>query len=504
MPTTEIRTPEVDIDKIDPGSNARQHFDEAGLAQLAKTIEVDGVVQPLRVRQKEKGRFELVAGERRWRAAKIAGRKKVPVALSTGSPRAEAFIENHHRVDLNPIETARDLKAFAEEFGLTSNTQIAARAGKTKAWVGERLRLLELPEEVQRYIGAGDVPISAEPKLRKIAAVSPEIAALICEVAKRSEVSGNAFNERFGELFSAAGEAEVKNGPTMISIRGFQLSEVVKDKAKRSQLVERINAVEPSYRQHQDPTIRFGEAEVDAARAHGCLVEYQSDRRRYSTTYGHVTDIAFAADLVERALECREKEIAARARAEEEEKAKRKDEQKKIREQQKQIGEETPQARKRKRRAIARSFNDALKRALLKKRTAARRKKYALARSRAVAVQLISDNPKLAGRGLRLVSDQLQDLEVKPLKNGGRREKVTYADEAQSTTELLRRALGTNDPLEVIEVLAEALLAGILTDAEEVPNGDYIGWRTPVAGEIEKLLATEIKEVRPHRTRKPE
>lgn len=507
MSTTQLRTPEVEIDKIDvvEGFNSRRDFDADDLARLAETIEADGLVAPVDVRPgKKAGRFDLVAGERRYRAARLAGLRKIPVTIGRGNPRAAAFVENHHRADLNPIETALDLRAYAEELGLTSNKKIAERARVNAAWVGDHLRLLRLPEEVQRHIAAGDVPVAAEPRLRKIAAVSPGVAAFICRVAKENGISGNAFVERFGELVEAAGGSADEAAPTMIRVRGFRLGEAVRDEARRRGLAGRINAMRPDYQSEQeDPTVRFGDEEVDAARAAGCLVEYQSERRHYSTTYVYVTDAGFAADLVERHVERREKEIEAVAAAEAEAKAEKRAGQQKLRQERKESGEKSPQAEAKERKAIARRFNESLKLALLGKRTVARRRKYALSRARAVAVQLVSDNPELAGRGLRLVSDQLQELEVKSLKNGESREKVIYADEGQSTAELLRRALATKDPLEVIEVLAEALLAGILADGEEVPGKDRVGWHTPVAGEIEKIMATEIKEVRPRRGRKP-
>ncbi|HEX3734395.1 MAG TPA: ParB/RepB/Spo0J family partition protein [Solirubrobacterales bacterium] len=505
--STQLATPEVAIDKIDvvEGFNSRRDFDPDDLTRLAETIKADGLVAPVDVRPGEKaGRFVLVAGERRYRAAKLAGLKKIPVSVGKGNPRAAAFVENHHRADLNPIETALDLRAYAEEFGLTSNKKIAGRAKVNPAWVGDHLRLLKLPEQVQRYVAAGDVPITAEPKLRKIAAVSPEVAAFICEVARKNGISGAAFVERFGELVEAAGGSEAKDAPTMIRVRGFRLSEAVADKARRRELAGRIDATLPEYRQgEEDPMIQFGDEEVDAARAAGCLVEYQSERRHYVTTYAYVTDAEFATDLIERSVERREREIEAAAVAETEAKAEKKDEQQKLREERKASGEKSPQAKAKERKAIARRFNESLKLALLRKRTVARRRKYALSRAQAVAVQLIADNPELAGRGLRLVSDQLQDLEVRQLKNGKSREKVLYADKEQSNAELLRRALGTKDPLEVIEVLAEALLAGIVADGEEVANKDHIGWSTPVDREIEKIMATEIKEVRPRRASKP-
>jgi ParB/RepB/Spo0J family partition protein len=510
MSTTRMATPEVDIDRIDvdPEFNSREHFDQAELEALAETIKLVGVVQPVRLRPVEDGRFLLVAGERRWRASRLAGLRTIPFVLSAGNARSEAFFENNSRVDLNPIETALDIKAFAEEHNLSSNAKIAAYLNPAKPkekveWVAQHLRLLRLPEEVRGHIAAGDVPVAGEPKLRKIAAVSPEVAAWICQVARRDGVSGGAFVERFAELLEAAGGSDAEDAPTMLRVRGFRLSEAVTDKDRREGLVERLAATLPDWRDAEDPTFRFSDEEVDAARAAGCLVEYQSERRHYSTTYAYVTDAEFATDLVERHVEGREREIEAAGVREAEAKAEKKDEQRKLREEREKSGEKSPQAKAKERKAIARRFNESLKLALLRKRTVTRRKKYALSRARAVAVQLISDNPGLAGRGLRLVSDQLQELEVKQLRNGRSREKVLYADKAQSDAELLRRALGTKDPLEVIEVLSEALLAGIVADEEEVPGKDHVGWHTPVAGEIEKLMATEIKEVRPRRVRKP-
>jgi ParB/RepB/Spo0J family partition protein len=501
MPATQIRTPEVDIDKVHvvKGFNARQNFDPAELEQLAATIRASGIVQPLRVKQRDDGEFDLVAGERRFRAAKLAGLTTVPVSLSTGNAQAEAFIENHHRADLNPIEVALGLKAVAEEFGLTTNAKIAAhqKIGKSQKagekWVGAHLRLLDLPDEVQDYIAAGHVPLTAEPKLREIAKVSPVVAALICEVAKKNEVAGGAFNGRFADLVAAAAEVAPKHKVTMVRAAGFQLSEVVRDKKKRKSLADRINPLIHEYQRCEDPVLQLTESEVDAARAAGCLVEYLTDR--YGRHYAYVTDRAFAEDLVERHVDAEEKRVAAAVKAAEDEKAKRRE----ARKDQKKLGEESAQAKAKKRKVIARRFNDSLKCAFLKKRTPARRKRLALARSKAIALQLVSDNPRLAAAGLRLVSDQLQEIGMTQLKNGSTQEKVTYAKQDECTAELLRRVMATKDPLEVIEVLAEALLA----DRDEYPSKDHIGWWSPVAVELEKLMKTEIKEVRPRRVTKP-
>jgi len=123
--STQIAVPEVEIDKIDvvEGFNARQEMDPVEIEQLAATIKAHGVVGPVKVREKEDGRFDLVYGHRRLAAARKAGLAKVPVTPSRGNPRVEAFYENNQRSDLNPVERALDRKAFAEELELATNKE---------------------------------------------------------------------------------------------------------------------------------------------------------------------------------------------------------------------------------------------------------------------------------------------------------------------------------------------------------------------------------------------
>jgi ParB/RepB/Spo0J family partition protein len=502
--TTQLQTPEVGIDKIEviEGFNSRRHFDEAELEQMAETIKTLGVIEPVVIRRLGKDRYALVAGERRFRAAKRAGLKKVPITLRGGNPRAEAFIENHHRAGLDPIETALDLKAYGEEFGKSTAADIAKLANKRPDWVAGYLRLLKLPEEVQRYISAGHVPMSAESKLRPIAETHPAVAVAICEVAKRKGYAGKAFHDHFVDLFVEAGEVKLKGKPTMIPAPRFRLSRAVTAKKKRAALAERINAARPYYNQHEDPDIEIGETELDAARAAGCLVELHLERRGYRSTTAYITDKAFAADLIERALERGDKERAEKEAAAQAAKAEARDGQRKLREKRKARGEETPQAKAKKTAKLARRFNEDLGINLLKKRTAARRKKHGLARAKAVAYLLIAGNPDLAVRGLRLTCTQLQDVEVKQLKNGGQREKVSYATAEQCNEELLRRVDGARSEAEVNEVLAESIIAGLLADQDELPLAKRNRWLGAVADKLGKVLAADIKEVRPRRTQK--
>ena len=151
---SDLKTPHIPIAKIDvdPGSNVRTHIDEEKLKRLTASIEAVGVVQPLDVRPKKNDRFDLVAGERRYLAAKQAGLKEVPVIFGKGNAHLSKVVENLQREDLDPIDAARSLQMLKGELNLTTNKQLAEHTGLDAGWIGDLLRLLDLPEGVQRYI----------------------------------------------------------------------------------------------------------------------------------------------------------------------------------------------------------------------------------------------------------------------------------------------------------------------------------------------------------------
>ncbi|HWB69770.1 MAG TPA: ParB/RepB/Spo0J family partition protein, partial [Solirubrobacterales bacterium] len=181
--TQVLTTPHVPIDRIEviDGYNARTHFDPAKEAEMAANMAEVGMIEPLPVYVREDGRCELLAGERRFRAAQKAGLKEVPIAPQAARDRRIAFAENHHREDLDPIATARDLQALKEERELGTVKELAEAAGKKADWVGLHLRLLKLPEGVQEAIAAGRVSVKAERELREVAKASPAIAEWLCE-----------------------------------------------------------------------------------------------------------------------------------------------------------------------------------------------------------------------------------------------------------------------------------------------------------------------------------
>jgi len=148
------------ISEIEPNKNQpRKDFDDTALAQLADSISNHGVIQPLLVRPMTNGSYQLVAGERRWRASKMAGLSEVPVIIQemTDSEKMElALIENLQREDLNPIEEALGYRELMDQHNLTQD-QVAQKVGKSRPAVANALRLLNLPDRVVKLVRNGEL-----------------------------------------------------------------------------------------------------------------------------------------------------------------------------------------------------------------------------------------------------------------------------------------------------------------------------------------------------------
>ena len=161
VPTaTPTRAPlEVDVDRLEPSEfQPRLQMEEAALDELARSISANGIIQPVVVRKVANDRYQIIAGERRWRAAQRAGLTKVPVVVKDTSAvsRAQllewALIENVQRENLNPIEEATAFQRLVHEFNMTHD-DIAQRVGKDRSTVANTLRLLKLPAEVRAEVG---------------------------------------------------------------------------------------------------------------------------------------------------------------------------------------------------------------------------------------------------------------------------------------------------------------------------------------------------------------
>jgi ParB family chromosome partitioning protein len=151
---------ELPISEIKPNAfQPRGHFDEEALVSLADSIQVVGVLQPILVRQVGPQEFELIAGERRWRAARRAGLQTIPaIVRPTEDARSleQALVENLHREDLSPLEEAAAYQQLVEQFGHTQE-EVARRVGKSRSSVANTIRLLHLPPSIQRLLADGQI-----------------------------------------------------------------------------------------------------------------------------------------------------------------------------------------------------------------------------------------------------------------------------------------------------------------------------------------------------------
>lgn len=146
------------VSELEPNpAQARKKFDHVLLAELAQSISIHGVIQPIVVRKKENGFYEIIAGERRWRACKMAGVSEVPVIIIDVEDKEAAeisLIENLQRENLNPVEEARGYKALIEIYDLTQE-EAATKVGKSREAISNILRLLKLPENVLSLVEEG-------------------------------------------------------------------------------------------------------------------------------------------------------------------------------------------------------------------------------------------------------------------------------------------------------------------------------------------------------------
>lgn len=176
------------LNDIEPNrAQPRKSFDEEALEELANSISTHGVIQPLLVRPLADGGYQLIAGERRWRASRMAGLTEVPVVIremSDSEAMELALVENLQREDLNPIEEAQGLALLMETYGLTQE-QAAKRVGKSRPAVANSMRLLSLPQDVLAMVERGELSAG---HARTILALenAGQITALANEIVKKN------------------------------------------------------------------------------------------------------------------------------------------------------------------------------------------------------------------------------------------------------------------------------------------------------------------------------
>jgi ParB family chromosome partitioning protein len=203
--SADTKVTELPLDLIDRGRyQPRRDFEEEGLQELANSINAQGVVQPVVVRPVEGGRYELIAGERRWRASQMAGKSEIPVVIRDVDDQAAmamGLIENIQRQDLNAIEEAGALHRLLNEFGLT-HQQVADAVGKSRSAVSNLLRLLDLSDGVKGLIEGHQLEMG---HARALLPLAPELQAKAAQ-----EVVGKGLSVRQTEALARSLQQETE------------------------------------------------------------------------------------------------------------------------------------------------------------------------------------------------------------------------------------------------------------------------------------------------------
>ena len=183
--------------QVEPGLNQpRKHFDEESLADLSESIRQHGILQPLTVRRLASGYYQIIAGERRWRAARMAGLSEIPAMIVEADDRKVmelGLIENLQREDLNPMEEAMGYQSLIKDYGLTQE-EVSQRVSKSRPTVANAMRLLQLPQEVQWLIEQGSITAGHGRAMLPLA--NPEVEIAMAEEVMRKNLSVREVEER--------------------------------------------------------------------------------------------------------------------------------------------------------------------------------------------------------------------------------------------------------------------------------------------------------------------
>ena len=475
------------------GANPRRCFDEQALAELADSIRQHGVLQPLVVTARPEGGYTLVAGERRFRAAKLAKLAEVPVAIRDGDEQAIelAVDENLHRRDLNPVEEAHAFQTILSSGRLTKK-QLAERVSKSPQYVNERLRLLALPEQIQQHVASGVVPVRLAKQLIEMAKASEPVAVCCVQLVADGHAEVAELEERPERLIGCLGDYEwPEPQPIALTVSSYQHYRL-----EDLPLPEGCDDIAERVAAFGGPVgFRFGQEEADAARGYGCLLEIKRDR---FFAHAYITDPVFVADRVRLQLDQLEKQTKQRQReaaehaqhsdggggdAEAEAERRRR---------------EREQRSEAKQAAIAANFELGRK---LQLRYDAPKITTQLAKLLALLI-LDRDADKLAGRGLRYVREDWQVVETVESR-GKQVEKRRYPEAFEAAEQLYAQIERARNPEQVIGRLLQALLAAHAADEDALPQSKRTYWETPgrygdgPSSEIPAILERLAKPVVP-------
>ena len=490
----EVRLVPLEAIRTAEGANPRRRFDERALAELADSIRQHGILQPLVVTTRPEGGYTLVAGERRYRAAKLAKLTEVPVAIRDGDEQAIelAVDENLHRRDLNPVEEAHAFQTILSSGRLTKK-QLAERVSKSASYVNERLRLLALPEQIQQHVASGVVPVRLAKQLIEMAKVSEPVAVCCVQLVANGHAALAELEERPERLIGCLGDYEWPDPQpialTVSSYQHYRLEDLLLPDGC-DDIAERVAAF------GEPVGFRFGQEEADAARGYGCLLEIKRDR---FFAHAYITDPVFIADRVRLQLDQLEKQAKQRQReaakngphndggsdggAEAEVEQRRQERQQRL-----QVKEA----------AVAANFELGRK---LQLRYDAPKITTQLAKLLALLI-LDRDADKLAGRGLRYVREDWQVVETVESR-GKQVEKRRYPEASETAEQLYAQIERARNPEQVIGRLLQALLAAHAADEDALPQSKRIYWETPgrygddPSSEIPAILERLAKPVLP-------
>lgn len=203
---------QIPIEKLNPNpKQPRQNFEKGPLDELANSIREKGIIQPILVRKQDDGEFEIIAGERRWRAAQLAGLKEVPAVLKNSEDREVlelALIENIQRENLNPVEEAEAYEFLIKKYNLTQN-DLAQKVGKERATVANVLRLLQLQPGVRQMVSRGEISLGQAKVLLGLS--DSELQVKIAQKAKSESLSVRALEKLIAKAKDSDGTPEAKS-----------------------------------------------------------------------------------------------------------------------------------------------------------------------------------------------------------------------------------------------------------------------------------------------------
>ena len=224
MEKNENLVSQLKLSQIDPKSDQpRKHFDKEALEQLSASIMENGLLQPILVREYGDGRYQIIAGERRFRASKLAGLTEIPAIILERDDKkvAEiALIENIQREDLNPIEEALGYRALAEEYDMTQE-EISIKVGKSRSAITNTLRLLDLPDEILTLVATGE--LSAGHARTLLGCKDRENMKLLAERAVEFDLSVRQLEEEVKRINKPKKEVEEKPLPIVDYFRELEL-----------------------------------------------------------------------------------------------------------------------------------------------------------------------------------------------------------------------------------------------------------------------------------------